>query len=200
MVNATGFTMMNLTARELLQSGLRVSGRPLEKPQNAFAGHHPGRRTPGRRRQARLFARRVPEPARYYVHPHYPLLLHQRLYRGHRRLHRRRHRWACGKNSEVYFPTGNGVMSASGIAFINTVFRASRGLEFYKGFRNPVALIHCTMPVNTPESPVAWMVWKAPVRQNRLLADLSNQGLRAASLPSSTTASSARTHSRCRAR
>ncbi|HEY1803872.1 MAG TPA: pectinesterase family protein [Terracidiphilus sp.] len=70
------------------------------------------------------------------------------------------------ENSEVYFPTGRGVMSASGIAFINTVFRASRGLEFYKGFRNPVTLIHCTMPVNTPHSPVAWMVWKTPLRQN----------------------------------
>ncbi len=70
------------------------------------------------------------------------------------------------ENSEVYFPTGNGVMSSSGIAFINTVFRAERGLEFYKGFRNPVALIRCTMPVNTPRSPVAWMVWKAAVRQN----------------------------------
>jgi Pectinesterase len=70
------------------------------------------------------------------------------------------------QNSEVYFPTGNGVMSASGIAFINTVFRAARGLEFYKGFRNPVALIHCTMPVDTPKSPVAWMVWKTPLRQN----------------------------------
>ncbi len=70
------------------------------------------------------------------------------------------------ENSEVYFPTGNGVMSASGIAFINTVFRAARGLEFYKIFRNPVALIHCTMPVNTPRSPVAWMVWKTPRRQN----------------------------------
>ncbi|MFZ1940297.1 MAG: pectinesterase family protein [Terracidiphilus sp.] len=70
------------------------------------------------------------------------------------------------EDSEVYFPTGNGVMSSSGIAFINTVFKAERGLEFYKGFRNPVALIHCTMPVNTPQSPVAWMVWKAPVRQN----------------------------------
>ena len=70
------------------------------------------------------------------------------------------------EDSEVYFPTGNGVMSSYGMAFINTVFKASRGLEFYKGFRNPVALIHCTMPVNTPKSPVAWMVWKAPVRQN----------------------------------
>jgi hypothetical protein len=70
------------------------------------------------------------------------------------------------EDSEVYFPTGNGVMSSYGMAFINTVFKASHGLEFYKGFRNPVALIHCTMPVNTPKSPVAWMVWKAPVRQN----------------------------------
>ena len=70
------------------------------------------------------------------------------------------------ENSEIYFPTGNGVMSSSGIAFINTVFRAERGLEFYKGFRSPVALIRCTMPVNTSKSPVAWMVWKAAVRQN----------------------------------
>jgi len=70
------------------------------------------------------------------------------------------------EDSEVYFPTGNGVMSSYGMAFINTVFKASRGLEFYKGFRNPVALIHCTMPVSTPKSPVAWMVWKGPVRQN----------------------------------
>lgn len=70
------------------------------------------------------------------------------------------------EDSEVYFPTGNGVMSSYGMAFINTVFKASRGLEFYKGFFNPVALIRCTMPVNTPQSPVAWMVWKAPVRQN----------------------------------
>lgn len=70
------------------------------------------------------------------------------------------------ENSEVYFPTGSGVMSASGITFINTVFKAARGLEFYKGFRNPVALIDCVMPANTPQSPVAWLVWKAPLRQN----------------------------------
>jgi hypothetical protein len=69
-------------------------------------------------------------------------------------------------DSEIYFPTGNGVMSASGLTFINTVFKASRGLEFYKGFGNPDTLINCVMPVNTPKSPVAWMVWKAAVRQN----------------------------------
>lgn len=70
------------------------------------------------------------------------------------------------ENSEVYFPTGNGVMSSSGITFIHTVFKAKRGLEFYKGFRNPVTLIDCTVPVNTPHSKVAWIVWKAPVHQN----------------------------------
>ena len=70
------------------------------------------------------------------------------------------------QDSEIYFPTGNGVMSASGIVFLNTVFKASRGLEFYKGVRNPVALIDCVLPANTPSSRVAWMVWKAPVRQN----------------------------------
>jgi hypothetical protein len=70
-------------------------------------------------------------------------------------------------DSEIYFPTGNGVMSASGLTFINTVFKASRGLEFYKGFGNPDTLINCTMPVDTPQSPVAWMAWDVlPVHQN----------------------------------
>jgi hypothetical protein len=71
------------------------------------------------------------------------------------------------KDSQIYFPTGNGVMSASGLTFINTVFKASRGLEFYKGFGNPDTLIDCTMPVDTPRSPVAWMAWDTlPVHQN----------------------------------
>jgi hypothetical protein len=70
-------------------------------------------------------------------------------------------------DSEIYFPTGNGVMSASGLTFINTVFKASRGLEFYKGFGNPDTLINCTMPVDTPQSPVTWMAWDVlPMHQN----------------------------------
>jgi len=70
-------------------------------------------------------------------------------------------------DSEVFFPTGKGVMSASGLTFINTVFKASRGLEFYKGFGNPDTLINCTMPVDTPQSPVTWMAWDVlPVHQN----------------------------------
>jgi len=73
---------------------------------------------------------------------------------------------AVFQDSEIYFPTGNGVMSASGITFIHTVFKAARGLEFYKGFRNPDTLIDCVMPVAMPQSSVAWMVWKGAVRQN----------------------------------
>ena len=70
-------------------------------------------------------------------------------------------------DSEIYFPTGNGVMSASGLTFINTVFKAARGLEFYKGFGSPDTLIDCTMPVDTPHSPVTWMAWDVlPVHQN----------------------------------
>lgn len=69
-------------------------------------------------------------------------------------------------DSEVVFRTANGVMSASGMTFINTVFKASHGMAFYKAIWNPVTLIHCVLPVNTPQSPVAWMVWKAPVRRN----------------------------------
>ncbi len=70
-------------------------------------------------------------------------------------------------DSEVYFPTGRGVMSASGLTFIHTVFKAARGLEFYKGFGNPDTLIDCTMPVDSPQSPVTWMAWDVlPVHQN----------------------------------
>jgi hypothetical protein len=71
------------------------------------------------------------------------------------------------KDSQIYFPTGRGVMSASGLTFINTTFKAKRGLEFYKGFGNPDTLIDCTMPVDTPASPVTWMAWDVlPVHQN----------------------------------
>ena len=165
-VNATGFTMMNLTVVQLLQPGLRVSRRPREKPQDALAGHHPGRRDPDAEGDKHV-----------YSHVAFLSRLDTTFIRTTRSYFTNVFvegtddfigGGAVGvwENSEVYFPTGNGVMSASGIAFIHTVFRAARGLEFYKGFRNPVALIRCTMPVNTPQSPVAWMVWKAAVRQN----------------------------------
>ena len=70
------------------------------------------------------------------------------------------------EDSEVYFPTGNGIMFAPGVVFINTVFKASHGLSFYKPFNTPAALIHCVLPVNTPQSPVSWLLAKAPTDQD----------------------------------
>ena len=66
------------------------------------------------------------------------------------------------KDSEVYFPTSTGVMFAPGVIFINTVFKASHGMSFYKGFTTPVALIDCTVPVSTPQSPTSWLLAKPP--------------------------------------
>lgn len=67
------------------------------------------------------------------------------------------------QDSEIYFPTGSGVMSASGVTFINTKFSATNGMEFYKGASNPVTLIDCVVPVDTPKAHVAWIVTGFPV-------------------------------------
>ncbi len=67
---------------------------------------------------------------------------------------------------QVVFPTGHGVMSASGIVFTNTKFESTDGMEFFKGPGRSVALIRCTMPVNTPQNSVAWVRGNAPPRPN----------------------------------
>jgi Pectinesterase len=67
---------------------------------------------------------------------------------------------------EVVFPTGHGVMSASGIVFANTIFESTQGMQFAKGPGRPVALIHCILPVNTPQNGVAWVRGEAPPRPN----------------------------------
>jgi hypothetical protein len=67
---------------------------------------------------------------------------------------------------EVVFPTGHGVMSASGIVFANTKFESTQGMEFSKGPGRPVALIHCILPVYTPQNGIAWVRGKAPARPN----------------------------------
>lgn len=69
------------------------------------------------------------------------------------------------ENSEIYFPTGSGVMVASGVTFINTVFKASHGLAFNRGTSIPPVLINCLVPVNTPQSPVMWLSGKPPAGQ-----------------------------------
>ena len=59
-------------------------------------------------------------------------------------------------------------MSASGVIFINTTFQATRGMEFSKGAGGRDVLINCTMPVNTPENPVACVRGIAPPRPTSL--------------------------------
>jgi hypothetical protein len=70
-------------------------------------------------------------------------------------------------DSQIYFPTGRGVMSASNLTFIHTNFKGKQGVEFFKGFGNPDTLIECTMPVLSPTTHVTWMAWDVlPVHQN----------------------------------
>ncbi len=65
------------------------------------------------------------------------------------------------QNCTLVFPTGSGVMSASGIVFFNCRFEATRGMRFYKAeFRSaerPDVLINCTVPADSPEAHVAWV-------------------------------------------
>ncbi|WP_369059776.1 pectinesterase family protein [Caulobacter sp. 73W] len=62
------------------------------------------------------------------------------------------------EDSEIHFIEGGGVMWASGVAFIRTVFKADKPMQFYKISGPPVALIDSVLP-NTQ---VAWYAWKAP--------------------------------------
>jgi hypothetical protein len=72
----------------------------------------------------------------------------------------------------LVFPTGSGVMSASGIVFLNCTIQASRGTRFYKAeFRSaerPNVLIHCVVPANSPQTRVAWVRGVAAPRPNQL--------------------------------
>jgi len=75
------------------------------------------------------------------------------------------------ENSTLVYPTGRGVMSASGIIFFNCRFEAARGMQFYKAeFRSaerPNVLINCTLPANSSRSPVAWVRGRAAPRPNQ---------------------------------
>ncbi len=72
----------------------------------------------------------------------------------------------------LVFPTGSGVMSASGIVFFNCKFEATHGMRFYKAeFRSaerPNVLINCVVPVDSPQAHVAWVRGVAAPRPNQL--------------------------------
>ncbi|WP_282940537.1 pectinesterase family protein [Paenibacillus sp. RC67] len=73
------------------------------------------------------------------------------------------------EDSKIAFPPGNGpVLAASGVVFINTKFISDRGVGFYKGVSNPVAVINSVFPVYTPETPNSWVAkgWGTIVRPN----------------------------------
>jgi MYXO-CTERM domain-containing protein len=69
------------------------------------------------------------------------------------------------EDAEIFFPTGSGVSSATNIAFINSKFTASSGLQFDKGPGPGVALINCSMPA--PPAVLAWLRGDAPPRPNQ---------------------------------
>jgi hypothetical protein len=79
----------------------------------------------------------------------------------------------------LVFPTGSGVMSASGVVFIDCRFEATNGMRFYKAeFRSaerPDVLIHCVVPADSPRAHVAWVRGVAAPRPNQLSLTYHNQ-------------------------
>jgi hypothetical protein len=75
------------------------------------------------------------------------------------------------EDCQLVYPTGHGVMSASGVVFFNCHFEATGGMEFYKAefgsAARPDALIHCVLPVSTPQKRVAWVRGVAVPRPNQ---------------------------------
>ena len=70
------------------------------------------------------------------------------------------------EDSTLVYSVGHGVMSGSNIVFFNCRFEATRGMQFYKveygaGAR-PVALINCVVPLNT-----SWGRGRFPPRSNQ---------------------------------
>jgi hypothetical protein len=79
----------------------------------------------------------------------------------------------------LVYPTGSGVMSASGIVFFNCIFEATHGMRFYKAeFRSagrPNVLINCVLPVDSPQAHVAWVRGIATPRPNQLSLTYHNK-------------------------
>jgi Pectinesterase len=79
----------------------------------------------------------------------------------------------------LVFPTGSGVMSASGVVFLDCRFEATNGMRFYKaefrGAERPDVLIHCTLPADSPRAHVAWVRGVAALRPNVLSLTYQNK-------------------------
>lgn len=70
------------------------------------------------------------------------------------------------EDSEIRTYSPKGILFTRGAVFVRTVFKARQGMAFYKVIGEPIALIECTLPPGTPDARVAWMGWKVPLRQN----------------------------------
>ena len=72
------------------------------------------------------------------------------------------------QDCRLVYPTGRGVMSAANVVFFICTFEATRGMQFYKaeygGAAMPNTLINCTLPVASPQAPVAWVRGAAAAR------------------------------------
>ena len=72
----------------------------------------------------------------------------------------------------LVYPTGSGVMSASGVVFFRCRFEATRGMRFYKaefrGANRPNVLINCVLPVDSRQAHVAWVRGIAAPRPSQL--------------------------------
>jgi len=79
----------------------------------------------------------------------------------------------------LVYPTGSGVMSASGVVFVNCRFEATRGMRFYKaefrGANRPDVLINCVLPADSPQNHVAWVRGIAAPRPNQLSLTYHNK-------------------------
>ncbi len=86
---------------------------------------------------------------------------------------------AVWEDSTLVYPTGRGVMSASGCFFFNCKFEAARGLQFYKAeygaAARPDAFINCIFPVSTPQAPIAWVRGIAVPRNNQYTPTYKNK-------------------------
>ncbi len=83
------------------------------------------------------------------------------------------------QDCDLVYPMGRGVMSASGVVFFNCKFEATRGMQFYKAefgsAARPDALINCTLPVSSPKAPVAWVRGVAVPRPNQYSLTYQNK-------------------------
>jgi hypothetical protein len=79
----------------------------------------------------------------------------------------------------LVYPRGSGVMSASNVVFFNCKFEASRAMEFYKAefgsAARPDVFINCQFPGTSAEARTAWVRGIAAPRPNQFTLTFNNK-------------------------